>query len=105
METGLLIRDEEVDLLLNDLYSRYGYDFTEYSKASLQRRIQRLFTLDKFPSFAEFRYRLQTDSNYFRRFVEEVTVNVTEMFRDPSSYRPLRTPILPVLATYPFIRI
>jgi len=99
------IRYEDVDLLLNDLYARYGYDFTEYSKASLQRRIHRLFTLDKFPSFAEFRHRLQTDSYYFRRFVEEITVNVTEMLRDPSFYRTLRTTILPVLATYPFIRI
>jgi len=99
------IRYEEVELLLNDLYARYGYDFTEYSKASLLRRVQRLFTLDNFPSFAEFRYRLQTDSPYFRRFVEEITVNVTEMLRDPSFYRILRTTILPVLATYPFIRI
>jgi chemotaxis protein methyltransferase CheR len=104
MET-IGIRYEEMELLLNDLFTRYGYDFTEYSKASLQRRIQRLFTLDKFPSFAEFRYRLQTDSKYFRRFVEEITVNVTEMLRDPSFYRTLRTTILPVLATYPFIRI
>ena len=100
-----IIRYEEVELLLNDLFAQYGYDFTEYSKASLQRRIYRLFTLDKFPSFAEFRYRLQTDNYYFRRFVEEITVNVTEMLRDPSFYRTLRTTILPVLATYPFIRI
>src|SRR5258708_21836273 len=99
------IQYEELELLLNDLYKRYGYDFSEYSKASLQRRIQRLFTLDKFPGFAEFRYRLQADSQYFRRFVEEITVNVTEMLRDPSFYRTLRTTILPVLATYPFIRI
>jgi chemotaxis protein methyltransferase CheR len=99
------IQYEEMELLLTDIYKRYGYDFSEYSKASLQRRIYRLFTLDKFPSFAEFRYRLQTDALYFRRFVEEITVNVTEMLRDPSFYRTLRTTILPVLATYPFIRI
>src|SRR6201996_9560981 len=99
------VQYEELELLLSDLYKRYGYDFSEYSKASIQRRVQRLFTLDKFPSFAEFRYRLQSDSQYFRRFVEEITVNVTEMLRDPSFYRTLRTTILPVLATYPFIRI
>jgi chemotaxis protein methyltransferase CheR len=99
------IQYEELEQLLTDIYKRYGYDFSEYSKASLQRRIFRLFTLDKFPSFAEFRYRLQTDAQYFRRFVEEITVNVTEMLRDPSFYRALRTTILPVLATYPFIRI
>ena len=104
MDTDLLPY-EELELLLSDLYLRYGYDFTEYSRASLYRRVQRLIMLDKFPSFAEFRYRLQTDSHYFRRFVEEITVNVTEMLRDPSFYRTLRTMILPVLATYPFIRI
>lgn len=102
---GYQLQYEEVQLLLNDIYTRYGYDFTEYSKASLQRRIQRLFTLDRFPSYAEFRYRLQNDEPYFRRFVEEITVNVTEMLRDPSFYRTLRSTILPILATYPFIRI
>lgn len=99
------IQGEELELLLNDISTRYGYNFTEYSRASLQRRVQRLFSVDKFPSFAEFRYRLQTDSRYFRRFVEEITVNVTEMLRDPSFYRTLRTTIFPILATYPFIRI
>lgn len=99
------IRYEELEILLNDLFTRYGYDFTEYSKASMQRRVQRLFIVDKFPSFAEFRHRLQNDPQYFRRFVEEITVNVTEMLRDPSFYRALRTTILPILATYPFIRI
>ncbi|HXB07800.1 MAG TPA: protein-glutamate O-methyltransferase CheR [Puia sp.] len=102
---GDQLQNEEVQLLLNDIYSRWGYDFTEYSKASLTRRVQRLFALDKFPSFAEFRYRLQNDGQYFRRFVEEITVNVTEMLRDPSFYRTLRVTILPILATHPFIRI
>jgi chemotaxis protein methyltransferase CheR len=99
------IQQEELEMLLNDIFSRYGYDFSEYSRASLLRRLQRLFTVDKFPSFADFRHRLQRDPHYFRRFVEEITVNVTEMLRDPSFYRTLRTSILPVLATHPFIRI
>ncbi len=99
------IQYEEQEILLNDLFTHYGYDFTGYSRASLQRRIERLFTLDKFPSFAEFRHRLQNDPSYFRRFVEEVTVNVTEMLRDPGFYRELRGTILPILATYPFVRI
>ena len=105
MEIGNPIQYQELELLMNDVHTHYGYDFTEYSKASLHRRVQRLFAMDKFPSFAEFRYRLQNDSQYFRRFVEEITVNVTEMLRDPSFYRTLRTTILPILATYPFIRI
>lgn len=100
-----MIRDEDVQVLLNDMLDTYGYDFTDYSKASLKRRIDRLFTLDKFPSFAEFRYRIKSDEDYLKRFVEEITVNVTEMFRDPSFYETLRKQVLPVLATYPLIRI
>lgn len=100
-----MIREEEVEILLNDLLDTYGYDFTDYSKASLKRRINRLVSLDKFPSFAEFRYRIRSDESYLKRFVEEITVNVTEMFRDPSFYRFLRTEVLPTLATYPLIRI
>jgi chemotaxis protein methyltransferase CheR len=99
------IQYKEMEILLNDIHTLYGYDFTEYSKASLQRRVQRLFSVDNFVSFAEFRYRLNQDPDYFRRFVEEITVNVTEMLRDPSFYRTIRNSILPVLATYPFIRI
>jgi chemotaxis protein methyltransferase CheR len=99
------ISDEEINILLNDLLDVHGYDFTDYAKASLKRRISRLFYLDKFPSFAEFRYRLKFDKDYLRRVVEEVTVNVTEMYRDPAFYQALRTEVLPVLATHPFIRI
>ena len=99
------MKDEEVDILLNDLLEVYGYDFNEYAKASLKRRMHRLFTLDSFPSFAEFRYRVRNDEVYLKRFVEEITVNVTEMFRDPDFYKVLRKEVLPTLATYPFIRI
>ena len=91
--------------MLNDLLELYGYDFTNYSKASLKRRINRLMSLDKFPSFAELRFRIRKDSDYLKRFVEEITVNVTEMFRDTDFYKTLRTEVLTVLATYPFIRI
>ena len=99
------VNDEEVEVLINDLLEIYGYDFTEYSKASLRRRINRLYVLDKFPSFAEFRFKIRFDQGYLKRVVEELTVNVTEMFRDPSFYKTLREEILPVLATHSFIRI
>ena len=100
-----MIKDADVDILLNDLLDQYGYDFTDYSMASLKRRVNRLFSIDKFPSFAEFRFRLKNDEHYLKRFVEEITVNVTEMFRDPSFYKTLRSEVLPILSTYPLIRI
>ncbi len=100
-----VIKDNEVEILLNDLLELYGYDFTNYSKASIKRRINRLFNLDKFPSFAEFRYHVRNDSTYIKHFVEQITVNVTEMFRDPAFYKALREQVFPHLGTYPFIRI
>lgn len=100
-----MVSDNEMELLISDILSIYGYDFTDYSKASLKRRLNRIYTLDKFPSFAEFRYRIKNDATYFSRFVEEITVNVTEMFRDPSFYKTLKEEVLPLLATKPFIRI
>lgn len=99
------LTDEQIDLLLGDLIDHYGYDFTDYSRASFKRRVVRLIEQDRFVSFAEFRFRLTHDETYLTRFVEQVTVNVTEMFRDPHFYRALREEILPVLATWPMIRI
>jgi chemotaxis protein methyltransferase CheR len=96
---------EEFENLLVDITDQYGYDFSQYSKASLQRRILSFYLKGRFTSYAEFRNRLFSDANFFIYFVEEVTVNVTEMFRDPAFYKVLREKILPVLSTYPFIRI
>ncbi|NOT77314.1 MAG: protein-glutamate O-methyltransferase CheR [Cyclobacteriaceae bacterium] len=90
---------------MDDLVEIYGYDFTSYSQASLKRRINRLIKIDKFPSVAEFRYNLRENKDYFNRFIEQITVNVTEMFRDVSFYKTLREQVLPVLATRPLIRI
>lgn len=100
-----VVTDDQVELLLADLLEHYGYDFTGYSRASLKRRIVRLYSLDKALSFAEFRFKIKDDQLYFKRFVEQITVNVTEMFRDPVFFKTLRNEVLPKLGTYPFIRV
>lgn len=104
-EPSFEVSDEDLELVLNDVVELYGYDFTNYSQASMRRRITRLVTNDHFSSFAEFRYRVRNDKSYFKRFVEEITVNVTEMFRDPLFYRSLRERVLPLLAPLPVIRV
>ena len=101
----MIVSDEEMEQLLSDVLEIHGYDFSDYSRASLSRRVNRLILLDKFPSFAEFRYRIRNDPDYLKRFIEEITVNVTEMFRDPEFYIALKTKILPDIASKPFIRI
>ncbi|MEP6465125.1 MAG: protein-glutamate O-methyltransferase CheR [Parafilimonas sp.] len=102
---GTMVKDEEIDLLVNELAQQYGYDFTNYAKASLRRRINRLLIIERTPSFAEFFYRVKNDGDYLTHVVENLTVNVTEMFRDPSVFKIIREQVLPVLATHPFIRI
>lgn len=97
--------ENQIELLLNDVFEQYGYDFTGYSRASLKRRVMRLFALDKFNNFIEFRYRISRDPNYFKRFIEQLTVNVTEMFRDPEFYKTLRNAVLPQFSSASFIRI
>lgn len=99
------IKDEDIEVLLSDLLELYGYDFTEYARASLKRRVNRLMMIDRFPSFAELRYRLRDDKQYLDHFIEEITVNVTEMFRDPSFFKAVREKLFSQLATYPFIKI
>lgn len=99
------INDEQTEGLINDILDHYGYDFTGYSRASLKRRFARVYSLDKQVSFAEFRYKILNDAAYFKKFLESITVNVTEMFRDASFYALLRKNILPSLGTYPFLRI
>lgn len=100
-----LITDEQVETLINDVLEHHGYDFTGYARASLKRRLSRLYALDKHLSFAEFRYSVLNDPAYFKHFVENITVNVTEMFRDPNFYRTLRLQVLPKLASNAFIKI
>jgi len=102
---GYKIRDDEVEMLLRDIHKHYGYDFLNYSKASVKRRFNRLIDFDNLLSFAELRYKVMNDETYFARFIEELTVNVTEMFRDPTFYLALKEKVFPQLATYPHIKI
>ena len=99
------IHDNEIDLLIASLAEIYGYDFSNYARASLKRRISRLLVIERMPSFAELFYRIKNEPDYFTHVVEELTVNVTEMFRDPFTFKYLREKVLPVLATHPLIRI
>ena len=100
-----IVKDEEIEYLIKDVYDLYGYDFSEYSRASFKRRVNRVCLIDRFTSFAELRYTLINEPEYLKRFIEEITVNVTEMFRDPYFFKALREKILPQLGTYPLIRV
>lgn len=105
MNEPTIIKNEELELLIQELYQRYGYDFTNYARSSLKRRVNRLMVIDRLPSFAELIYKVRSEPDYLPHVVEEITVNVTEMFRDAQSFKVIREKVLPILATHPFIRI
>ncbi len=100
-----MITTAEIDDLLATVARRYGYDFMGYSRASMQRRIDSFFVKGRHTSFIDMKNRLLKEPAWFMYFVEEITVNVTEMFRDAGFYKTVREHLIPVLATYPFIRI
>jgi chemotaxis protein methyltransferase CheR len=95
----------EMQLLLEGVYLRYGYDFREYAPASLKRRIWDAVQSESLTTISGLQERLLHDAACFERFVLTLTVNVTAMFRDPSFYLAFRSKVVPVLKTYPFVRI
>lgn len=97
--------EQEVEVLIKDIHTQYGYDFSGYARASVYRRIKRFLGQKHLHSIEELREFLFTDSFFFENFLQEITVNVTEMFRDPTFYKSLRENVLPILSTYPFIKI
>lgn len=101
----MMIKDSDVEVLIKTIYEFHGFDFSGYSRASFKRRVDRLYQLDSFHNFSEFLYTVKSDPEYFQRMIVEITVNVTEMFRDPLFYNTLREQILPILTTKPFIRV
>ncbi|WP_210463344.1 CheR family methyltransferase [Rufibacter roseolus] len=97
--------EQAVETLIQDIHAQYGYDFSGYARASVYRRIRRFLGNKNLASIEELRKNLFQDSYFFENFLQEITVNVTEMFRDPTFFLALRENVMPILSTYPFIKI
>ncbi|HEC42948.1 MAG TPA: protein-glutamate O-methyltransferase CheR [Bacteroides sp.] len=95
----------EFDLLLQAIYQKYGYDFRNYSKASIRRRIRRRFSRSGLKTISEMQHKLLNDKQFFEVLLLDLTVNVTEMFRDPSFFKTIRETVIPELKKQPFIRV
>ncbi|WP_414578940.1 CheR family methyltransferase [Anabaena sp. CCY 9402-a] len=99
------LEDIEIQLLLEGLYQYYGYDFRNYALASLKRRIHNFMHSQGLKNISALQEKLLHDRTCMDRFLVNLTVNVTSMFRDPSFYLSFRNNVVPLLRTYPFIRI
>jgi chemotaxis protein methyltransferase CheR len=94
----------EIKLLLEGLYLKYGYDFREYAGAHLKRRLQYRRRMGGMANYSAMLHRMLHDREFFYELLLDLSINVTEMFRDPWVYRKIRDLVIPHLKTYPFIR-
>jgi chemotaxis protein methyltransferase CheR len=95
----------EIELLLEAVYRRYGFDFREYAQASLKRRLWRRAYAEGVSSISELQAKLLHDPPSMERLLLDLSINVTSMFRDPTFYLAFREKVVPLLHTYPFTRI
>lgn len=95
----------EISLLLDAIYRKYGYDFRDYSTASIKRRILRRLSMSGLKSISELQHKIIYDESFFTSLLHDLSVNFTEMFRDPSFYHVLRKKIIPELNDLPFLKI
>jgi chemotaxis protein methyltransferase CheR len=95
----------EVELLLEAVYRRYGFDFREYAHASLKRRLWRRMNVEGLSTVTQLQDKLLHDAACMERLLLDLSINVTAMFRDPSFYVAFRNEVVPALRTYPFTRI
>lgn len=100
-----ILKEEDIALLQADLLQIHGYDFRDYSRDSLKRRVNRFFKLEKFETLAQLREKLRSDREFADHFIDRITINVTGMFRDSSFFALLRHEVIPALAPAPVIRV
>jgi chemotaxis protein methyltransferase CheR len=97
--------DIEIALLLEAIYREYGYDFRQYSDAHIKRRIKNRMALSGLKTITEVQEKVLHEKAFASQLLSDLSITVTEMFRDPEFYKALREKVIPLLRTYSFIRI
>lgn len=99
------VEEIELRLLLEAIHARYGYDLTGYTAESMRRRVQGALAKYGLEHFAALQHKLLHDAEFFSQLLDDLTVHVSELFRNPSVYRVIRERIVPILRSYPLLRI
>ena len=97
--------DIAVELFLQAIQMKYGYDFREYSRAHIKRRIKTRLLKSGIANTFELIHQIVEDEAFFKEVLLDFSINVTEMFRDPNFFKYLREQVVPVLESYPQIKI
>ena len=95
----------EIRMLLEAIYQHYGYDFRKYARGSLRRRLWRRADAEGVKTISGLQERVLHNPLAMDALITDLSVNVTAMFRDPTFYAAVREKVVPILSTYPFIRI
>jgi chemotaxis protein methyltransferase CheR len=95
----------ELRLLIEAIYLKYDYDFRDYSGASLKRRVRHALGQFECQTISALQERILHDPNAFMQLLQYLTIPVSEMFRDPSYFLALREQVVPLLRTYPSVKI
>jgi chemotaxis protein methyltransferase CheR len=95
----------EIELLLEAIHRHYGFDFRNYAQASLKRRVWKRVTEEGLSTISSLTEKVLHDTDCMERFLLDLSINVTSMFRDPTFYLALRQKVIPLLRTYPYLRI
>ena len=95
----------EIDLLIRAIYLKYGYDFRDYSKASIRRRVLGRLLKSGISTISEMQHDLLYNPDFFEKLLLDLTVNVSEMFRDPLFFKAVRETVVPELKKRPLIKV
>jgi chemotaxis protein methyltransferase CheR len=95
----------EIELLLEGIFRHYGFDFRTYAYSSLKRRLWKRIEQEGMETVSDLQRRVLHDPAAMERLLLDLSVNVTAMFRDPGFYAAFREKVVPMLRTYPFIRV
>lgn len=97
--------DLEIELLLEALFRRYGHDFRHYARATLRRRLVQALAAFECESLSMLQHRVVRDPSLVAQLLRFLTVQVSDVFRDPSFYQAVRTRVVPLLQTYPSLKV
>ncbi|MFT3717621.1 CheR family methyltransferase [Pseudorhodoferax sp.] len=95
----------EMALLLEAIYRRYHFDFRGYARASLRRRLRAAMARFSCATLSQLQDRVLHEAGSFAALLDYLTVQVSEMFRDPGYFLALRREVVPLLRTYPSLKI
>ena len=99
------LEDIETGLLLEAIHRRYGYDFRGYARSSLDRRLKHRARNERVVTLSQLQGRILRDPHVMSRLLDDLTISVSSMFRDPAFFAAVREAVLPRLRTYPYLRI